>query len=351
LLLLAAAVGVAGIALAAPAPPLKTGIIKDHKAFIPQRKYQSLPGSVIGVLVGDVSAMMGQEGRSGPPDAMGFSAAGNSYRWMYVPVSEHVLINNLMVPVGEKGEQKKTYPTLSMASPTTVKRWGIDAPYALVECEVNDGQGSPAIESFVATNMKRLDGTKDYPLKVADVVADLRKRYQRYRHEEQKAIDAALAEEQKSALKDRQPTGPRETTELFYLTWLPQTQHLRVHFRTRISDGAYQLGGGINGRPIPLPLPPGRRKEVAPRPAPVAPVAVRRPPPPRFPQVRYGTTFGVEFGIAYEVNKKGKVDKILKLPFEGFHSEIPPPPAFGGPRGGLPGNRRDLPPPPLPKKD
>ena len=48
--------------------------------------------------------------------------------------------------------------------------------------------------------------------------------------------------------------------------------------------------------------------------------------------------------MAYEVNKNGKLEKMLTLPFRGFHQEIPPPPGVGGPRG-------DLPPRPTPKKD
>src|SRR5262249_61641281 len=104
--------------------------------------------------------------------------------------------------------------SLSMASPQTVKQWDIAVPYALVEVEVNDGLGAPADQAFVATKMKRLDGTKEFPLQLADVLADLRKRYPDDVKARQKAIDEALAEEQKVALKDRKPTGPRETTEL-----------------------------------------------------------------------------------------------------------------------------------------
>jgi hypothetical protein len=344
---MAAVVAAVGLAVAAPAPPRPaTETIKDRKTFIPQRKYQALPGSVVGVLVGDVRAVMGQEGRSGPADAMGFSANGNSYRWIYVTVAEKALINNLTINVGEKGDRTKVYPNLSMASPTTVKQWDINVPYALVEIEVNDNLGSPAQQGFVATRMKRLDGTKDYPLKVADAVADLRKRYERYLKDEKKGIDAALLKEQEASLKDRKPTGPRETAELMYVTWLPKTEHLRVGFRTRISDGAYQYSeGGIRRGPFPLPVPPNRKPGAAQ--AALPPVALMRPPPPQRFRVRYGTTFGVEFGMAYEVDKSGKVVKILTLPFEGFHQEIPPPPVLGGPRGRLPGG----PLPPAPKKD
>src|SRR5262249_34338377 len=95
----------------------------------------------------------------------------------------------------------------------------------------------------------------------------------------------------------------------------------------------------LDRRPFPLPPPPDKKK-------PGAGGAVQPPPPPPPPRrekVRYGTSFGVEFGMAYEVDKKGEVVRVLKLPAEPFKTEIPPPPRVGpGGRGG----RQGLPPPP-----
>jgi hypothetical protein len=326
LLLLAAGLGLAG-ARAAPRPPgTTTGEIKDRKGFIPYRKYQALPGKAVGILIGDVRAVMGQEGRSSYPDAMGFSTGGNSYRWVYVPVLDRPNITNFSVPVGEKGERSRTYPKLSMARPETTRDWGINAPYALVEVEVNDGEGSPARETFVATKVKRLDGSRAYPLRLPDVVTDLRKRHARSLQDRQKKIDDALAEVQKNVLKGRKVTGPRQTEELFYITWLPDTQRVRVHVRTKISDGAYQyatLGGRRGPFPLPPPLPPGQGPALAFRP----------PPPPRPIPVRTGVTFGVELGSAFEVDKTGKVVTVLELPVQSFHQEVPPPRGAMGPGG------------------
>jgi hypothetical protein len=328
-----ASAALAGLAaLAAPVPTETAETIKDRAGFIPNRKYQPLPGKSIGVLVSSVQAMMGQEGRSGPPDACGFSRDLQSYRWVYVPVTEKPLITNLNVNVGEKGDQIKVYPSLSMANPQTVKPWDVTVPFALVEVEVNDALGAPAQEGFVATKMRRLDDTKEYPLQVPEVVAELRKRYQTHVQDQQKSIEGGMSEAQKAALKDRKPTGPRETAELFYVTWLSETERLRVHFRTRITDGAYQIvGGGEGDRPRPLPLPPPPKKDGQPEAAAAFPPPP--PPPPRFEGVRTGTSFGVEFGVAYEVTKNGKVDRVLTLPIETFQKELPLPP--GGPRGGL----------------
>jgi hypothetical protein len=264
---------------------------------------------------------------------MAFSLGGGSYRWVYVPATgPNPMITNLPLQVGEKGDKKVVYPALNMASPDTVKQWDITVPYALVEAEVNDGAGAPADEAFTATKMKRVDDTKAFPLNVPDAVADARKRYQEYVKGQQKATDDALADEQKAALKDRKPTGPRETAELFYITWMPDSEHLIVRFRTTITDGAYQYGTGVPPvGPFPLPPPP---KEVAKDAPPAAgPQRPPPPPPPRGEGVRFGTTFGVEFGVEYQIDKTGKVDKVLTLPTQAFHRELPPPPGAGGPRG------------------
>ena len=329
--------------VAAPAPTETTETVKDRNTFLPHNKYNPLPGKTIGVLVSDVVAVMGLEGRSGAPDNYGFSAAGASYRWVYVPVKEQPTITNFTVRAGEKGDKSATYPSLGMANPKTVKQWDIDVPYSLVEVEVNGGLGAPPDQGFVATKMRRLDDTADYPLKVPAVVADLRKRYATYVKEHQKDADDSLAEVQKTALKDKKLTGPRQTKEILYVTWLPEGEHLRVCFRTTITDGAFTTiqgpggPGGIDRDFFPLPPNPGPGKG-----APQAAVALPPPPPPppRPIPMTVGTQIGVEFGVAYEVNKAGKVDKVSVLPNRTFSSEVKGFEGFRGPR--------DLPPPPPP---
>jgi hypothetical protein len=332
----------AGFVLAAPAPSETTETVKDRATFMPHQKYNPLPGKVIGVLVSDVAPFMSTDGRGGPPDAYAFSAGNASYRWLYVPKPEKKLIDNLQVHIGEKGDKTRVYPALGMASAVEVKRWEITVPYSLVEFEVNDGDGAPAEEGFVATKMKRIDDTKDFPLKVPDVVTDLRKRYQAHIKEHQKDLDDSLAEVQKTALGDKKLTGPRRTTEIFYITWLPESDHLRVAFRTTITDGAFTTVEGIGpGRGGPGGIDPGffpgkDRPEFN-----QGLVAFPPPPPPRV-KMTVGTEIGVEFGVAYEVNKSGKVDKVSVLPNKTFSNEIK---GVELPRGG---GIRELPPPPPP---
>jgi hypothetical protein len=264
------------------------------------------------------------------------------------------------------------FPLLGMANARTVQQWDIKVPYALVEVEVNNGAGTPAEEGFVATKMTRVDGTKEYPFNVTEVVGDVRKRYATWQTEQKDKLEEAMLEAQKKALKDRKPTGPRETQELVYMTWLPESKKLRINFRTTITDGEYKFTpGGIGRDRFPLPPPPLKLKgapgdagggrgdgrggpplkggppQVVP-PAPPQGLAAFPPPPPPFrrPSIRYGTTFGIEFGMAYEVSTTGKVDRTLTLPAQSFVKELPIPPGFGpiGPIDRLPPQPLPLPP-------
>jgi hypothetical protein len=311
----AVALLVALTAFAAPVPTGTTETLKDRTGFIPHRQYQPLSGKVVGVLVSDVAAMMGQEGRGGPPDAMGFSRGGGSYRWVYVPVEQNPLIRNLHVKTGEKGDAVKIYPSLSMANAQTVKQWEIDVASALVEVEVNDNLGAPADEGFVATRMRRLDGTRDFPAKLPEVVAESRERWKTLSEKQQKEAADAFDLVQRTRLGDRKLTGPRETKEVFYVTWLPERERLQIRFRTTITDGAYQFaqGGALPPRPGPRP-------------------------PPRPANVRFGTEVTVEYGVVYEITPGGKLDKTYLLPVAASTRELPPPPGVDrpGPGGQLP---------------
>jgi hypothetical protein len=318
--------GVAGVILAAPVP-LQTETLKDRKDFIPLRKYESLPGKVIGVMVSDVAAVMGHDGRSGPQDAIAFSRNLGSYRWVYTVDEKTPIITGLQVKTGEQGNAVKVYPKLNMANAKQLQAFKIDTPYTLVEMEVNDGLGAPADEGFVGTNMRRLDGTKAYPLNVTKVVADLKKKYEEHKKTNAAAFDTALTAAQKKWLKEQKPTGPREVKDLMYLSWDAKAETLRVHFHTKFSDGAYnEVDGGANiDRPFPLPplqVKPGLKPGLAAFP----------PPPPRFERIRVGTTFGIEYGVAYEVDKEGDLVRVLVLPAEGFGAELQPPPGIGRPR-------------------
>lgn len=264
--------------------------------------FRRLPGRAVGILSKAVPAVLAAEGRSGPPDALVFSSGGGGERWVYVPDREAPRIGTLSVPVPGAGgrAELERFDGLSLATPETVKRWGVTRPIALVEVEVNGGRGSPAgADRFVATSIKRLDGTPDYPLKPEEVVAALRARHEARLREpaEQAAIEREMEAARRKALGDARPTGPRESVETTRVTWLPDSARLRVEIRARITDGSYRSGQGT-------------------RPSTGA--------PPR-PATRYGTAFGVEVGTIYEVDPTGREVSSRAVPPQTFFAHLAPP--------------------------
>ncbi len=294
--------------------------IGDRKSFIPYRKHMPLPGKVIGVMVFDAQPVLGLEGRSGPADQICLGHGLASYRWLYVPVEKDPMIPWLNLPVGPTGAERKRFDKLSLASPTVMKPLGIESKYALVEIEVNGGLGSPADDSCVATKNKVLDGNAEFPLKVEQVIADLRKRYNEYHSEQGREINVMMEKAAAAAIKDKKSSGQRERNDVMYVTWLPESQRLRVHFRTISSDGLYQYGGGAPEFGGP---PRSMAKAIGPG---AGPANVKREPGAKEAgAARYGTQFGVEFGVAYEVSKEGKLERTLTLPMETFQREIKAP--------------------------
>jgi len=228
---LVALLGTASSSSASPAlmPTGEEEIVKDRSNFIPNRQYPALKGKAVGVMVRDVNALRKQGGGSGPDDSLVFSTAGGCYRWVYVPVHEEPGISNLDIRVGETGDKKNVYNGVDVATPKTVKQWDVRGSFALVEIEVNDNLGAPKSDEnlgFVATKMRQLDGTPEFPLKVEEVVADLRNRYKTYVADQAKAIASAMAKAGKEAIHDTKPTGPQEQEETMYVTWLPDKECL-----------------------------------------------------------------------------------------------------------------------------
>ena len=106
--------------------------------------------------------------------------------------------------------------------------------------------------------MRRLDGTDAFPARLSEIVAEARKRQQAYQAAQLPAIEAAWADLQTRVIKERTLTGPRETKELLYITWLPDREP-RSHFlphdrhRWRVRD---EYGRSHSGRSRPRWRPP-----------------------------------------------------------------------------------------------
>jgi len=291
--------------------PLKYG-----NDLIPHRRHMPLKGRAVGVLVADGQSVLATEGRSGPPDQLCFSAAGCSYRVVYVPVAANPQIVNLQVPVGDSG-RVQVYPSLDMARSANVKSFGVEGKYTLVEVEVNNGQGSPKTDSFVATQIHVMEGSKEYPLSTQKGVAQMRTKFADYQKEHAKANDEAMDRAAKWALGDRKPTGPREKEELLYVTWMPDTERLRISFQVKLTDGDFQL--------VESPVRPGEGGKVPPMKGTIE----GQPQGPA--RIRTGTGFALTFGVMYEIDKQGKLVGAEVAPFTRSTWQLPPPPRAGGP--------------------
>jgi hypothetical protein len=278
---------------------------------VPQ--FHPLPGTAVGVLLGDARGVLAEEGRSGPPDVLCFSSGGGPYRWVYIPVPGKPTIGTLSIPVGEKGKASHKFDRLSMATRETVKPFGVTELYTLVRVEVNGGRGSPATDRFVATKLEVLDGTAEYPIHVAVEIEKLKIKARSILSEEGQrlAIENGMTRAETQAAKGQKQSGKRETTETIYVTWGPRSERLLperllVEVHTRVSDGVLRPGLGTE------PIRKGQ------------PGAPRNPPLPG-PATLYGTLFGVETGVVFEVDETGHELSHRILPVRPFVKELPPP--------------------------
>lgn len=304
---LAAAFGLVLLALPAAGAPPSPDTDRDPADPFPRQQFPPLPERVVGVLVSGAQEALALEGRRGPADAYCLGSGADSYRWLYVPVREKWVIGGLNVAVGPRGDAVKCFNHLSMASPRTVERWGVRGPYALVEVEVNGGLGAPSGESLVATRLRVVEGTKQYPLQVSRVVAELRRQFPPYLREREDIIAQGMREARARRPPGHQVVPGREQTETLFVTWLPDTDQLRVVLRARITQKA-----------LPTSKPP---------PPPAAPRNDERPPPP---PVHAGVELGVELGVTYEVSKLGLVDASRPVPLRVVQKELLAPAAPPG---------------------
>jgi hypothetical protein len=282
---------------AAAAPPAPD---RDACAPFPVQQFEPLPGKVVGVLVGDGQDLLDQEGRHVPADTLCLASGAGSYRFPYVPVPKKWIIGGLNVPVGLKGDAVRCFRNLSPASPRTVQRWGVTGPYELVEVEVNGSLGAPPGGTFVATHLKSVEGTREYPLHVGTVVTELRRRFQAYLRDQESTISQGLSHARASLPEGHKLLPGREEAEMLYVTWLPEAKELRVVIRARITQKAL-----ATAPPPPRPRVPAGNDGPAPA-----------------PPAHAGVQVGVDLGMTYEVSRRGLLDRQDPVPLRPYQKEI-----------------------------
>jgi len=259
--------------------------------------FTPLPGVAVGVLVRDAEPVLRAERRFGPGNAMVFGRDGASYRWIYVPARAGEVGESVYVLVGQSGERTQRFTGVILATTSTLRAPPMQDGFALVEVEVNGGLGSPSVESFVATRLRVLDRTPEYPLDTARTAeaAIVRCRDALANND---AIETAL--ESVAGAISPATKGMREEVLTTRVTWLSNEERLRIECLIRVSRGEYRYGRGV----VRQDQQTGSEQD---------------------PGIRYGRQVGVTATLAFEANKAGRLEPAGETPPEPFVMEIPPP--------------------------
>ncbi|MBV8879143.1 MAG: hypothetical protein JO332_04175 [Planctomycetaceae bacterium] len=216
---------------------------------LPRSRFPELPGTCVLLLVGHPNPVTMLDGRSGAEDAYCVTSDRSSYRWTWV-AEPGAGMTQFRVPGGK--DATVLLKGFGAARVQTLQGLGVTGDAVLVEAEVNGGRGAAeGAESLALTRLKVLDGTPEYPIKVSEAVAALRKKHDDRFRSCAAEIDQLLEAGRRASVRDEKATGPRSTQSLTYLTWDTKEGRLEVRFQTRISDGRFFIGGGtatVDGR-------------------------------------------------------------------------------------------------------
>ncbi len=259
--------------------------------------FARLPGLAVGVLVRDAGQVLRAEGRFGPGDAVVFSQDNASYRWVYVPARPGETGESVYVPVGQTGERTQRFTGVVLATTSTLRALPVQEGFALVEAEVNGGLGSPPVESFVATRLRVLDRTAEYPLDTARIVETMVARCR-----DALASDDAVKQMFESVVGAASDTaqGVQEEILTTRVTWLAREERLRIECLVRLSHGEYRYGSGVS-----------RQDQEAGSEADKG--------------IRYGRQMGVTATLAFEADKAGRIEPAGETAPKPFKVDIPPP--------------------------
>ena len=259
--------------------------------------FAPLPGLAVGVLVRDAGQVLRAEGRFGPGDAVVFGRDNASYRWVYVPAGPKEAEESVYVLVGQNGERTQRFTGVVLATTSTLRAPPGQGGFALVEAEVNGGLGSPPVESFVATRLRVLDQTPEYPLDTARIVETMVARCR-----DDLASDDAVKRMFESLVGAAWDAAKGVQKEILTtrVTWLAREERLRIECLVRVSHGEYRYGRGVarQDQEADSELDEG---------------------------IRYGRQVGVTATLAFEADKAGRIEPAGETAPEPFTVEIPPP--------------------------
>jgi hypothetical protein len=258
--------------------------------------FAPLPGLAVGVLVSNVDLVLRAEGRFGPAGAAVFSRDDTSYRWFYVSAVAGETGETVNMPVGEAGDRTQRFKDVVLATTSVLRARAIPERFVLAEAEVNGGLGSPPVESFVATKLRVLDRTPEYPIDTARTVdaAVVRCR------DRLANMDAAMEQALASATRRETPgadEGTHQETLTTRVTWLSGRERLRIECHFRVTKGEYRYGQGV-----------ARQGDQA-----------------VGDGLRYGRQVGVTVTLAFEAGKAGQIEPAGETSPQPFILDLPPP--------------------------
>jgi hypothetical protein len=270
------------------------------------KEAQTLPGTAVGLLI----TTPGMTGQGAVPNtetqSMVFSRDGVR-RFLYMLADQNKGGSKQYFYVGRKGVAQ---PFLNVvpSTPSILHAKGIEKEVALLEVEVNAGEGSPPLplgENFVATKLRMLDGTEQYPfdaLKVTDTAMDkCRGTYMTI-----KTADPNFASVARSVFGETSSETRSEVTTL-EATWLSRQERLRVECQFRLYENKIEYGRGVS--------PQDEKSE------------------PQTQGIPYGRRAGVLVTITVESDKNGQIKSVAQSTPEPYVIDIPPP---GGASGSPP---------------
>jgi hypothetical protein len=268
----------------------------DTPFHLPVQDFRPLPGKIVGVLASNCQAVLANEGRKGPADALTFGAGSGSQRWIYLPNQPKPLIGAMLFAVGEDNSQKKRFDRLNLATLGALKSAGISEPFTLVEVEVNGGLGCPETQAFVATKVHSVEGSKRYPLRVSEVVVRLQRKFEEWKTTKSQSFELALAAQRKALGWLARKGTKRGEEQLLYATWIPDRMVLQVQIRIRLQEND----------PLPASSAHRNQGEDGSR-----------------PEAKLSRSLGVEAGMEYEITRFGKIERAEPIPLKAFsHSPL-----------------------------
>ncbi len=278
------AIGLAILAATA-VTPVSIGFARVWTIDDDAPEWTPLPGRTRGILVRSAASAMKEKGYFGGDGTYGFASGPGGYRWLYVRCprpSFKESVEPVTVQAGESGKVEKTYSDVCLLDETLASHIDkrLTRPFTLVDVEINNGLGCPATDSFVATELRVVEGFLD----ATDAVEEAKKRFlEQVADAEKKGVVTekfrTWGTEHPSA---EPPSAPVKATARVMVTWLPKREVMRIEWRLTYGAAGGRLETSI-GTQAKAPGGAGQRR----------PPAARRP----------AEVYVVDLAMAFEYGK------------------------------------------------